>query len=376
MPNVRDGHHALSPERVNCLRSKFEQTWPTAVCDFVPWADLRASASAPMPLEPSSSYRPPFGFGPGRGHWQTLYPALCRRVPMVTVRRERIPTPDDDFLDLDWSPPSGSGRLLVISHGLESSSRAAYVQGMARAFVRRGWEVLAWNCRGCGGESNRQLRFYHSGSSDDLRTVVQHALATGRYRDIALIGFSLGGNMTLKFLGEESTDIDPRIIGAVAFSVPCDLASSSRQLEAPENRIYMSTFLRALKRKVIAKANAYPGRAELDLSGWEAIRTFKQFDDRFTAPLHGFANAEDYWARASSQAFLPHIRVPALLVNAADDPFLAGGCFPVPEAMGSPHLFLEVPPAGGHVGFVTFNQSGEYWTESRAAAWLGAAGLS
>jgi len=312
-----------------------------------------------------STYRHPLGFA--NGHLQTVLPALFRRVPVVTTRRERIETPDDDFLDLDWTA-TGADRVAILSHGLEGNSQANYVQGMARALVRQGWEVVAWNCRGCSGELNRRLRFYHSGSSDDLRTVVHHVSGTGRFHQAALLGFSLGGNMTLKFLGEEADAIDPRIVGAVAFSVPCDLAASSIRLEAAENWIYMERFLQSLRRKVREKAKLYP--SQLDLDGLEAIRTFKQFDDRFTAPLHGFTGAEDYWARAGSQSFLPRIRVPALLVNAQDDPFLAGGCFPATEAEENPRFYLEVPQSGGHVGFVSWGRSGETWPETRATEWL------
>jgi len=316
-----------------------------------------------MPLL-KSSYRSPLGLS--HGHLQTILPAILRRVPPVTSRRERIETPDGDFLDLDWTTGTGS-RVAVLSHGLEGKSQDAYIQGMARALSRRGWEIVAWNCRGCSGEMNRQLRFYHSGSSDDLRIVVQHVLAQERFREVALIGFSLGGNMTLKFLGEEGAAIDPRIVGGVTFSVPCDLAASSRRLESTENRIYMRRFLKSLRRKVLKKAERFPGA--MNLSGLKEIRTFKQFDDQFTAPLHGFTSAEDYWARAGSQSFLPSIRVRALLVNAQDDPFLAGGCFPVAEAGASPHLHLEMPSGGGHVGFWSFGQ--EYWSETRAAEFLG-----
>ena len=311
------------------------------------------------------SYRSPWSLS--HGHLETILPAIFRQVPVLTSRRERIETPDADFLDLDWTTGAGN-RVVILSHGLEGSSQAPYVQGMARAFVKRGWEVHAWNCRGCSGEMNRQLRFYHSGSSDDLRTVVRHVLAQDRFRAVALVGFSLGGNMTLKFLGEEGDGIDPRISGGVAFSVPCDLAASSRRLEAAENRIYMGRFLESLRRKVLEKAERFPGA--MNLEGLEAIRTFKQFDDQFTAPLHGFTSAEDYWARAGSQAFLPRIRVPALLVNARNDPFLAGGCFPVAEAEANPHFYLEMPSGGGHVGFWTGGP--EYWSETRAAEFLSA----
>ncbi len=316
-----------------------------------------------------SRYRPPLGFGPGQGHRQTWVGAILRQLPPRTPYRERITTQDEDFLDLDWGPPRHSRRVVVISHGLEGSSRAGYVQGMARAFLKRDWDVVAWNCRSCSGVPNRQLRFYHSGASEDLRTVVRHVLALGRFNQMALVGFSLGGNLTLKFLGEEGASIDSRITRAVALSAPCDLEVASNRIDLPENKLYRSAFLHSLKRKFEAKALLYPGQAALDVTDWKSIRRFQDFEARYMAPLHGFTGAEDYWEQASSRGYLDRIRIPSLLVNAVDDPFLADGCYPVDEAEANPHIHLEMPEAGGHVGFVTFWRKGEFWSESRAAEW-------
>lgn len=315
-----------------------------------------------MPLL-ESTYRPPRGFA--NGHLQSIWPAVVRRVPAVPWKRERIPTPDDDFLDLDiWA--QGGRRVVVLSHGLEGNANQPYIRGMAHAFHRAGWDVVAWNCRGCSGEVNRQLRFYHSGSSDDLGTVVDHVLATDRWPQVALVGFSLGGNQTLKYLGEQGDAVDARLVGAVAFSVPCDLAASSVRLGEWQNRIYMARFMKTLREKVRRKERSFPG--QLALEGLDEMRTFRQFDDRYTAPLHGFADAEDYWQQCGSVRFLADIRVPALMVNAADDPFLAGGCFPREQAEASEWFHLEVPRHGGHVGFVS--RGGTYWSEARARAFL------
>jgi predicted alpha/beta-fold hydrolase len=310
----------------------------------------------------SSSYRAPAWLR--GGHLQTIVPALFRRVPRVTTRRERIELSDGDFLDLDWST-SGSDRLVILSHGLEANSGATYIQGMAGALLRRGWDVLAWNYRGCGGESNRLLKFYHSGASDDLDHVVRHALAVHPASRVDLVGFSLGGNMTLKYLGEREPL--PRLHRAVAFSVPCDLACSSIRLSSPVNRhLYMRRFLVSLRKKLAEKRPRYPG--QIDLRGAWKIRDFRGFDDRFTAPLHGFKDAADYWDRSSSRPFLSRIPIPALLVNAANDPFLGPGCFPREEAEASEFFHLEVPEDGGHVGFsCTF---GGYWSERRAIEFL------
>lgn len=322
-----------------------------------------------VPFIASSSYRAPLGFA--SGHVQSIYPALFRRVPRVTGRRERIETPDGDFLDLDWSASAATGHgrsLAVLSHGLEGDTSQPYMQGMAAALQRRGWDILAWNLRGCSGEPNRLARSYHSGATEDLQTVLDHVFATERYARVALVGFSLGGNLTLKYLGDAGGNADPRLCGAVAFSVPCDLASSAAKLAGFSQRIYMRRFLTCLKTKIRQKIEAHPG--EVNAEGLDSMRTFHDIDDRFTAPLHGFASAEDYWERCSSVRVVGEIRIPTLLVNALDDPFLGAECYPRAEADASDRFFFESPGKGGHVGFVPRNRAGEYWSESRAAAFL------
>ena len=286
---------------------------------------------------------------------------------MVDYHRERIDTPDGDFLDLDWAKRC-SPRVAVIAHGLEGNSKRHYILGMVHALTNRGWDAVAWNARGCSGEPNRVLRFTHSGATEDLQTVICHVASTGGYSQIALIGFSLGGNLTLKYLGERGCDLDPRIKAAVAISVPCDLQSSSIQLGRPVNRIYMRYFLTSLHGKIRAMMKLLPGR--IDDRGYEHLRTFKDFDDRYTAPIHGFKDAEDYWRKCSCKPFLRHIGIPALLVNARNDPFLAEPCYPVEEAKENPNVYLEMPSSGGHVGFIGFNSDGEYWSETRAVPFL------
>jgi predicted alpha/beta-fold hydrolase len=315
-----------------------------------------------MPLQRHSSYRPPPLLT--NGHLQTVLPWLLRRVPGLRYVRERIPTPDGDFLDLDWAP-AGASRLVVVCHGLEGSSRAAYVRGMLRAFQRRGWDGLALNFRGCSGEPNRRLRSYHSGATEDLATVLDHVGCTRRYRRLALVGFSLGGNLVLKYLGERGSDLPEGLGSCAAVSVPCDLAGSSARMAAPANRLYMARFLRTLCRKAAGKARRFQGA--LRPEDFRGLRTFREFDDRYTAPAHGFRDAVHYWAACSSRRFLAGIRVPTLLVNAANDPFLSPGCFPTAEAAASPYVLLEIPAAGGHVGFPTATLAGDYWHERRVA---------
>ena len=320
-----------------------------------------------MPLV-ASTYDPPAWLR--GGHVQTLYATLARTVDFAYDRRTRIDTPDGDFLDLDWKT-DGAGRLVILTHGLEGSTHRSYMRGMARALHRRGWDVLAWNLRGCSGTPNRQVRTYHSGATGDLHTVVDHVLAARNYEEVALVGFSLGGNLTLKYVGERGNALDPRIHRAVAFSTPVDLASSAHQLGKITNWHYVQYFLRSLREKVADKAERWPERVAPPHPG--TVRTLRAFDDRYTAPLNGFRDAQDYYRRASSRPVLAGIRIPTLLVNAANDPFLAAPCYPTEVAAGHPCFALDVPDGGGHVGFVTFDDAGEYWSEQRAAAFLDAA---
>ncbi len=311
-------------------------------------------------------YTPPTGFG--NAHLQTIYPTLFRRVPLITNERERIETPDDDFLDLDWARRRGCPRLAVITHGLEGHARGHYTQGMAAALQRADCDVLAWNFRGCSGQPNHRLKSYHSGATEELQTVLDHVFTHYQYETIRLIGFSLGGNLTLKYLGDRGAAVDPRIRRAAAISVPCDLASSAKRLEHWQNRIYVARFMRSLRAKVRAKAQRYP--TELDLSGLDQMRTFAEFDDRYTAPIHGFQNAEDYWARCSCRFVLHQIAIPTLLINALDDPFLTPDCYPKEAPETNPYFHMETPRHGGHLGFVSFKKSGEYWSEERVVNFL------
>jgi predicted alpha/beta-fold hydrolase len=299
-----------------------------------------------VPLIENSAYRPTFWLRNGQA--QTLVPRLVRRIAPPAIVRERIATPDDDFLDLDWTG-RGAAHLAILAHGLEGCSRSPYVRGMMNRLKAAGWDCLAWNFRGCGGAINRQFRLYHSGVSDDLDTVVRHAARSHPAETIALVGFSLGGNVTLKYLGELAGAVPAKVRAAVAVSVPCHLNSGARKLAEPSNRFYMRYFLKGLAEKVELKDRQFPGR--LNLKGLQAMKTFAEFDEQITAPLHGFAGAEDYWTRASSRKVLPAIRVPTLLLNARNDPFLTPECIPETEAAASPFVHLEAPRFGGHVGF-------------------------
>jgi len=297
------------------------------------------------------------------GHLQTIYPTIFRKIKDITYQRERIATPDGDFLDLDWIR-NGSKRLAIISHGLEGDSRRTYVMGMARALSRNGFDVLAWNFRGCSGEINLRPRLYHSGSDDDLETVIRHVLEKYSYPEIDLVGFSMGGNISLVYLGRRGTAIPTNLNRCVVFSVPCDLEDASRALARPVNKIYMNRFLLLLHQKIKARKKLFPELFD-DTDYRRQVKNFYDFDQRYTAPLHGFASARDYWRRCSANVFIGGIRLPTLLVNAADDPFLGQACYPVQPAAANPYFTLEIPKHGGHVGFIAFNRQRLYWSEQR-----------
>ncbi len=289
-------------------------------------------------------------------HIETIWPALFRKIQLSPYQRERLTTPDDDFLDLDWLK-QGSNKLVIISHGLEGNSERAYIKGMAKQFFTHDYDVLAWNYRGCSGEMNRQKRFYHSGATDDLQWVINHA--SEKYDSVYLIGFSLGGNLTLKYLGEGK--VNRLVKKAVVFSVPLELHTSCLEILKPSNWMYHHRFLKSLKAKVVAKASQ---RTDLDIRPLNQIKTLIEFDDHFTAPIHGFENAIDYYKKCSSLYFLSGIHMPTLIVNAKNDPFLSHDCYPeLPEASS---VKLETPARGGHVGFAQFGQNGLYWSELRA----------
>jgi predicted alpha/beta-fold hydrolase len=317
---------------------------------------------------------PPFqraGWLPGP-HLGTVYASVARPFPRPRFRRERWDLPDGDFIDVDRLGGAGrSAPVLVISHGLEGSSRASYVRGLAAAASRRGLAVAAWNFRGCSGEPNRLLRQYHSGDTGDLGAIVDRLSAEDPGRPIALAGFSLGGNQLVKWLGERGDDLPAAVHSAVAISVPFDLALCATALDGPGfwPWVYRERFLRRLRRKALQKAADHPGR--IDAAAVRRTTTFSDYDGLVTAPLHGFESAEDYWTRSSSAQFIAGVRRPLLLLSADDDPLVPARSLPVEAAGRNPAVTLEVTPGGGHVAFV----SGApwrpgFWAEERAMAHL------
>lgn len=322
-----------------------------------------------MPVLPTPDYRPPLPFR--YGTMSTLYSSLCRPAPVLPEPETgRIELDDGDFLgfDLHRSQTGKSRGVVIISHGLEGNARRKYVLGMARMTTSLGFDAACWSQRGCGDEPNRLARSYHSGETGDLHAVLTRCLDTGGYDTAALIGFSMGGNQILKYLGENPTKVPQQVKAAVAFSAPCDLDGCERVLALPSRRIYFKYFMKGLSRKVREKAAMFPDKVDAGLL--DSVRTLRDFDDRFTAPANGFKDGTDYYARASSLQFLSEIGVPTLLVNAQDDPFLSPSCYPEDQAGYNPNLHLEIPRFGGHVGFVLTNGNNVYWSEQRAEAFL------
>ncbi len=324
--------------------------------------------ATPSPLPSPPRYRPAWWCR--NGHLQTVWGPLFRRDGLP-LRRERLPTPDGDFVDLDWTDGPPGAPLLLVLHGLEGSARSHYVAGLLGLAVARGWRGVALNFRSCGGELNRLPRFYHSGDTGDLDEVVRRLLEREPDARLGAVGVSLGGNVLVKWLGEQGAAAPGQLAGAVGISVPFDLTASARVLDRGFQRaVYTANFMRTMRQKVLLKARAHPGF--VDEAAVRRARTFAAYDDAVTAPLHGFADAEDYWRRASSGPWLARIRRPTLLVNALDDPLVPAEALPDPATL-PPHVRTEFPPRGGHAGFIEgpWPWRVRSWAERRAIEFLG-----
>ncbi len=322
-------------------------------------------------IQNDSIYHPPWLLR--SGHIQSVYPTFFRSPNPIAYRRTRVTLTDGDFIDLDWSYASQatgssvslpSSKLMLILHGLEGCSKSNYVYGMFHTFLEQGFDCVAMNLRGCSGEPNKKLYAYHSGKSEDLKEVVEYILQQYCYQALYLIGVSIGGNILLKYLGENSNVLPFELVGACAISTPCDLHSCAVELSKWQNKLYMQRFLQLLKQKLILKQKVYPD--QIDLTDYNRIRNFFEFDDRYTAPFHGFKNAEDYYEKSSAMKYMSSIKVPTLLINAIDDPFLGESCYPDKSIFTNQQLTLLQPQYGGHAGFVQFNQKNRYWHEQQA----------
>ncbi len=320
-----------------------------------------------MPLIQNADYEAPFWLPDG--HSQTIFPSVFRKVEGINYVRERINTPDGDFLDVDVSDCKSPNHQftqsqIILSHGLEGDTSRQYITGMVRNFNAHGFDCLAWNFRSCSGEMNQTKRFYHSGATDDLETIIKHSLSKG-YRQLYLVGFSLGGNLTLKYLGEKGQNLYPEVQKAVTFSVPLHLSSSGKTI----GWLYTKRFCRSLNKKILEKSKRFP-EFQIDTSYIPNIKTLKDFDDAYTSQLHGFIDAEDYYERNSSLYFLDKISIPTLIINAKNDPFLSKECFPFEKIKPMEKIYFQAPEMGGHCGFYPVDYQGVLWSERRALEWV------
>ncbi|WP_103864918.1 YheT family hydrolase [Aquimarina sp. I32.4] len=307
-----------------------------------------------------SKYSPPFLFR--NGYISTIYPNMIRTVKNVFQKREQISLDDGDFIDLDWSSSTtpNSKNVAVIIHGLEGNGQRQYVLGLTKHLNNNGWDSVAMNLRNCSGEVNRLYRSYHAGVSEDLDYTIQHILKTYSYSNISLCGFSLGGNIMLKYLGENHESVK-EIKNAVAVSVPCDLYNSLLEINKPSNYIYQRRFINLLKAKLYQRQILFPKK--LSISDINNCKSLIDIDNLYTSKAHGYQNAMDYYSKCSSKQFIKHIQTPTLILNTKNDSFLGDRCYPIEESNSNKKVFLEIPDYGGHVGFYLPNNI--YYNELR-----------
>lgn len=297
------------------------------------------------------------------GHFNTMYRPLFMK-DTCSFLRKRITTWDQDFIDLDFSL-IGSKTLVLLIHGLEGSSDSKYIASTSNHLNKKGLDTVCFNLRGCSGDDNLLLSTYHSGKTEDVDFVVKHLSENYEHKNILIIGFSLGGNLTLKYMGEQSDKILPKVKGAIAVSVPIDIASGEVEMERLKNKLYLEIFFKTMKNKILEKAHKFPD-FNLDKDKLFKATKFKHLEHLYTVPVFGFDSPEDYWAKASAKPYLLKIKRPTLLINSKDDTFLSTECYPFDEAHNSEFFFFEAPNYGGHCGFMTsFKPSENTWLEHR-----------
>ena len=312
-----------------------------------------------MPYLKSLDYQP--NFLNRISHFNTICTALFRKPDLLPSNRYRLELEDGDFMDLDWSQ-QGRDRLVILLHGLEGSADRPYMVGMAGAFHKIGFDSLRVNLRGCSGETNRLVKTYHSGATEDLQYVLDYVFKDHpSYQEIVISGFSLGGNIVLKYTGDIGDGIDSRIKAAIGISVPCDLTSCAVAIGQKNNYVYNQRFLSNLRDKVKVKKGMLP--PDMDYEQLLSAKNFHEFDHWFTAKANGFKSAAHYWETCSSKPVLSQIAIPTLLLTAQDDSFLGEECYPYAIAEESTIFYFMAPKYGGHVGFSGDNRDGMLWSE-------------
>ncbi|MBQ7176533.1 MAG: alpha/beta fold hydrolase [Victivallales bacterium] len=320
-----------------------------------------------MPIVEKSSYKTPVFFW--NAHLQTIYPSYARKLEKVNYEREIFTAPDKMKFYLDWSK-TGSDKLVIVSHGLCGNTNRHYVLSTVKTFNGVGWDVLAWNYRGTGPTPLEDASsMTTSNSTDHLAWVLEHAILSGHYKKVVLMGFSMGGDLNLMYLSREASSVPNEMLGSVSFCATIDVNASSRCFDSFMGNVYFKYFIKKLKKIVIDADKATPGSVK-NMDRLEGVSNILEYDDLFMAPLAGFRNAEDYWTTTSAWRWLDRLQVPSLIVNPKNDPFLAGKCYPVEEARQNDALFLEMPDGGGHCGFFNYGDV-EWWPMRRAKEFVG-----
>jgi predicted alpha/beta-fold hydrolase len=312
----------------------------------------------------TSSFRPAWWL-PG-GHLQTLWASLVRRAPRISPRRERLELADGDFLDLDWTEGE-SGPIVLILHGLQGSSNSPYARGLMAACQARGWRAVVMHFRGCSGEPNRLPRAYHSGETTDLASVIEILKQREPGTPVVTVGYSLGGNVLLKWLAE--ADTPHPVEAAAAVSVPYQLEQGAKRLNEGISKLYQGHLMSSLIKSILAKRHLLEKYIQVERV--QKLQRIYDFDDIVTAPLHGFGTADNYYQQCSSRPVLSAIEIPTLLLHARNDPFMTPACIPAAEEL-SASTRLEISEDGGHVGFVSgmWPWHANYWLEHRITAFL------
>lgn len=299
-------------------------------------------------------------------HVSSIYAATLRKVDFSFHTTDRIELSDGDFLDVErgfYSPKNN--KIIILLHGLAGNANRPYMLGMAKQFQQYGWDVASLNFRSCSGEMNRLYRSYHGGATEDLQAVIKHLQQENQYKEIGLIGFSLGGNVLLKYLGEQK-DIPSEIKSAVAISTPCDLGASLEELNKTHNFLYSKRFLKNLKKELQLRQTHFPEK--ISKEEITQCNSLLAIDELYTSKAHGFKNASDYYKKCSCIGFLPNITIPTLLINAKNDSFLSPNSYPNEVAKNSKFFHLETPKHGGHVGYIQHNKA--YYHEERALEFI------
>jgi len=318
-----------------------------------------------MPLNTAPDFKPSALYK--SAHFNTIFTAVFRKVLPLKFHRLRVELKDGDFMDLDTCLRQRD-QVAILVHGLEGDAHRPYMMGMANALQRMKIDTVNVNLRGCSGETNRLLKTYHSGSTDDLQEVIDFMQHHYDYKSIILLGFSLGGNIVLKYTGDQGEDIDPLIKASIGISVPCDLTSCAEAIGEKRNYIYMRRFLNNLGAKLKAKKSILP--TDMDYAQLQNAKNFHEFDHWFTAKVNGFDSASHYWESCSSKPVLHQVSIPTLLINARDDSFLGAACFPDKIAESHALFHMLAPKYGGHVGFSGDNREGMLWSEYQVTKFL------